>query len=214
MGQLPKRRSLRLVCSKPQPRRDVHSMWEKSKAFASTPILPFTRPQSPWSKPIAAIHLPLLALPDLIGSHCKSTHHKYDLWRGFKNCAPLPKRRAGPSAVTASSTHEKACFSRSGCECCDLRTSQSCPRLARELSRAGAGGGSHGVFWTWTHNAVCWRVPDAAALAGTVAQSGQRLEREERTEGKKKTRMMELLIINRVNVGCQRNSSSAGKLAN
>lgn len=173
MGQLPKRRSLRLVCSKPQPRRDVHSMWEKSKAFASTPILPFTRPQSPWSKPIAAIHLPLLALPDFIGSHCKSTHHKYDLWRGFKNGASLPKLRAGPSAVTAS-THEKACFSRSGCECCDIRTSQSCPRLARELSRTGAATqGSHGVFWTWMRNAVCWRAPDTAALASTVAQRGR-----------------------------------------
>lgn len=30
------------------------------------------------------------------------------------------------------------------------------------------------------------RVPDTAALADTVAQSSQRLEREERTEGKKK----------------------------
>lgn len=116
MGQLPKRRSLRLVCSKALQRRDVHSMWEKSEAFMSTPIPAFTRPQSPRSKPISAIHLPLLALPDFIGSHYKSTHHKYDLWRGFKNGALLPKRRAGPSAVTAR-TQEKACFSRSVYAC-------------------------------------------------------------------------------------------------
>lgn len=105
MGQLPKRRSLRLVCSEPLQRRDVHSMWEKSEAFVS--ILLFTHPQSPQSK-ISAIHLPLLALPDFIGSHCKSTHQKYDLWTGFKNSALLPKWRAGPSAVTAG-TQEKAC---------------------------------------------------------------------------------------------------------
>ncbi len=45
--------------------------------------------------------------------------------------------RTVPSAVTAR-THEKACFSRSGCECCDLRASKSCLRLPRELSRTGA----------------------------------------------------------------------------
>lgn len=214
MGQLPKRRSLRLVCSKPLQRRDVHSMWEKSEAFESTPILPFTRPQSPQSKPISAIHLPLLALPDFIGSHCKSTHHKYDLWRGFKNGALLPKRRAGPSAVTAS-TQEKACFSRSVCvcvcACCDLRTSQSCPRLAHELSWIRAGGTVQGLMVSFEPERITRCAGERQTLQPWPVQSAAREGGMAWRKEIERTRVMELLKINRVNLGHRRNSSGGRK---
>lgn len=95
--------------------------------------------------------------------------------------------------MTASSTHEKACFSQSGCGCCDLRTSQSCPRLAHELSRAGAGGAAQAFMVSFEPERIMhcagecqtlqpWPVQSHRAASGWRGRNGLK-ERKNKNDG-------------------------------
>lgn len=84
------------------------------------------------------------------------------------------------------------------CECCDLRTSQSCPRLAHELSRTKVAFEPECITGCAGERQTLQPWP---AREGGMA-GGKEIER---------TRVMELLKINRVNIGHRRNSSGGRK---